>query len=208
MVLPRAPGAAVLTEPEPPSRGLPPGSCVLALIWVFPVPCQGLLPGWMEGAVAAAWMGFYHGVGLNDCKCITLDHVGPCATTVLPGTPRTRLFIRKQRGFHGKKRDSCTGGKEQHSVGMGGGIPAVLVPSGAMGTKGIKTVSEGRININHPLHGEEYFRLDCWESATKALEVVAKAGSNHIIYNYVEMVFGCWYLCCPIPLMLPVHPTP
>lgn len=90
----------------------------------------------MEGAVAAVWMGFCHGIGFSDYKCITLDHVGACATIVLPDMGCQHS---KNQAFHqGAKGISWQEVRLLYSMGMAGGIHALCVPSDAMGTKGEK----------------------------------------------------------------------
>lgn len=104
---------------------------------------------------------------------------------------------------------------------MVGEIPALCAPGDTMGTKGEKTILEGRINTKPP--GEGYFRS--WNVAWllgepyQSPELVIKAESNHFIYKYVKLWLGAGIravLCCVqvagschlVPGMLPGHPTP
>lgn len=155
---------------------------------------------------------FYHSVGLRNCKCITPARAG-CQH------PRDQAFLAGGKGdFMVRREHSVQGGEEQHGADTVGEIPAVRVPSDAMGTKGEQTISEERINIYPP--SEEYFRRTsvAWLLGEPYQSPGAR-GQGRIKPFYIEIYrSGVWVLgseqflqaagsSCLVPLMLPAHPA-
>lgn len=113
-----------------------------------------------EGVVQedGALSGLYCSVGLNNCKCVTSAHAGPCATPVCQiwgvSTPVPRFSVQWAKVILWQDAECCAGGKEHPGARVGGQIPAVAVLSDAMGTNREKIISDEKLNIS-PV-GEEY----------------------------------------------------
>lgn len=132
--------------------------------------------------------GFYHRVGLNDCKCVTLARAPLCHCQMWgASTLGTRISWLGAKGVSWWEGMCCTGVEEQHGADMVREIPAVHVHSDAPGYQW-KTISEEQINTQiiipqvnmRNISGAEA-QLGSWKSSSKAQELVVKAGSNYFI---------------------------